>query len=391
MLRIAYCSNVHAGSNLEQTRENLQRFSCSVKSAFSPNAPMGIGLWLSNHTAASLANSPGNVEEFRQFLSDTGLQPFTFNGFPYGDFHQKVVKKSVYLPTWTEPERHAYTRNLIELICRFNESSLLSISTLPLGWGRPPMARGHLAECGRQLRELATFLAQLEGEVGKRVVVCLEPEPGCALQFSRDVVAFFEEHLLQRNSEDSIRRHIAVCHDVCHAEVMGESQRDVFATYQAAGIDVGKVQISSAVVIDFDEIADADRESALGQLNGFAEDRYMHQTTVQQEQDGPLVFFEDLPLAIAAVGDERPRGKWRVHFHVPIYLSRFGHLGASQAAIVDCVTACRGYSDVNHFEVETYAWNVLPPELQQPDLATGIANEMKWFSDLADTHLKSGS
>ena len=33
----------------------------------------------------------------------------------------------------------------------------------------------------------------------------------------------------------------------------------------------------------------------------------------------------------------------------------------------------------DHFEVETYAWGVLPPELQQPDLAAGIADEMAWF------------
>ena len=33
--------------------------------------------------------------------------PFTFNGFPYGDFHQSVVKHRVYEPTWADAERLA--------------------------------------------------------------------------------------------------------------------------------------------------------------------------------------------------------------------------------------------------------------------------------------------
>ena len=32
-----------------------------------------------------------------------------------------------------------------------------------------------------------------------------------------------------------------------------------------------------------------------------------------------------------------------------------------------------------HLEVETYAWGVLPPELRQPDLAAGIAQELAWL------------
>ena len=37
---------------------------------------------------------------------------------------------------------------------------------------------------------------------------------------------------------------------------------------------------------------------------------------------------------------------------------------------------------VEHFEVETYAWNVLPEEHRSiaGDLASGIAEEMRWFT-----------
>ena len=39
------------------------------------------------------------------------------------------------------------------------------------------------------------------------------------------------------------------------------------------------------------------------------------------------------------------------------------------------------WKEVKHFEVETYAWNVLPKELQKDDLAEGIADELIWLRE----------
>ena len=74
-----------------------------------------------------------------------------------------------------------------------------------------------------------------------------------------------------------------------------------------------------------------------------------------------------------------PQGEWRTHFHVPVYLQGFGQLTATQSDIHECLAAIRATSDCRHFEVETYAWGVLPQELRVPDLADGIAREMNWF------------
>jgi hypothetical protein len=89
-------------------------------------------------------------------------------------------------------------------------------------------------------------------------------------------------------------------------------------------------------------------------------------------------FFEDLPAALGTMRETH--GEWRVHFHVPIFLEKFGLLHASQSAIHECLIALKTLGGVEHFEVETYAWGVLPPELRQPDLAAGIAEEMRWFA-----------
>jgi hypothetical protein len=50
-------------------------------------------------------------------------------------------------------------------------------------------------------------------------------------------------------------------------------------------------------------------------------------------------------------------------------------------AINECLPAVYDLSECRHFEVETYAWGVLPAELQQPDLAAGIAEEMRWLAE----------
>ena len=71
--------------------------------------------------------------------------------------------------------------------------------------------------------------------------------------------------------------------------------------------------------------------------------------------------------------------------HVPVYLSEFGLLKTSQAEIIAAMQASRELCDTDHYEVETYAWNVLPAEMRQIDLATGIATELSWFSEQAAT------
>jgi hypothetical protein len=64
---------------------------------------------------------------------------------------------------------------------------------------------------------------------------------------------------------------------------------------------------------------------------------------------------------------------------VPIFVERFGRLETTQSEIGSCLDACRRFSDVQHFEVETYAWSVLPESYRPAKLADGIAAEMRWF------------
>jgi hypothetical protein len=166
---------------------------------------------------------------------------------------------------------------------------------------------------------------------------------------------------------------------------MFESQADVLRQYQSLGIQVGKIQVSSAVQVDFAQLAASDRTAAFEQLAGFNEPRYLHQTCIR-ESNQTIHFHQDLSAALETVADAQSlESTWSVHFHVPIFLESLGLLSTSQHDILECMEVCKSMPNLEHFEVETYAWNVLPAHLQQSDLAQGIADELLWFRNLIST------
>lgn len=382
---LGYCTNVHAGTSFDQTRANLLQYAVPVKQRVSPDDPMGVGLWLSADAANDALANPAATAELKSWMQAMGLSVYTVNGFPYGNFHEASVKTKVYQPDWAQRERYDYTLNLAKLLAKLlpDDTNEGSISTLPLGW--PDLVPGGAGNamamsrfknaCAGQLHNLIHQLARLELDTGKCIHINLEPEPGCIIDTAPGLVRFFEEYLLDSPDQPSIIGYLRVCHDVCHSAVMFESQQEALSAYQAAGLLVGKVQISSAIAAKFDGMTGNERLYAKEQLQSFAEDRYQHQTMIRFK-DGTKRFYNDLPEALAE--HDMPEGEWRVHFHVPLYVDKFGTLETTQNEIAECLNNLQPDHECNHFEVETYAWNVLPSELQREQLADGIADELKW-------------
>ncbi|QGJ70590.1 Sugar phosphate isomerase/epimerase [Planctomycetales bacterium 10988] len=382
---LGYCTNVHAGADLKQTQANLSQYAIAVKEQFQPSEPMGVGLWLSAQTARRLIEEKA-VGLFGNWLGENGLIPYTLNGFPFGDFHQEVVQHQVYLPAWDEVERFRYTKDLINILHEILPAGRnASISTLPIAWGIPKVSEVRLQAAAHYLIEIADVCEQLEKETGRLITLCLEPEPGCVFQRSDDIVEFFQEYLLPGQVEEKILRYLRVCHDVCHAAVMFEPQAEVYQKYYNAGISVGKVQVSSAVSLRLADLPRDDRSAALDQLRKFQEPRYLHQTVIQQNPDATPQFYDNLPDAFQSIEGQDPKGlvsEWRVHFHVPIYLTTFDYLNTTQPDIIDWFRTMPEQSENLQVEVETYAWNVLPESLQVEHLSQGIAQELSWLQTL---------
>jgi len=377
---LGYCTNVHAGATYGETLANLDIYATEVKQHVSPAQPMGIGLWLSASAARQIIEMD-QIEPLRHWLAERGLYVFTLNGFPYGDFHSPIVKHAVYRPNWLEQGRYDYTLDLIRILAGLlPDGAEGSISTLPLGWPTSFATSESSCVAARQLLDLVHYLARVELDTGRYIHIDLEPEPGCAMDTSGDVTSFFDHHLLGPADDQSIRGYLQVCHDVCHTAVMGEDQRAAIQRYRDAGLSIGKVQLSSVLRAPFHDLSPENAHAARQKLEQFNEPRYLHQTTVFE--NGRLMrFFDDLPEALHNdEASEAPVNEWRVHYHMPLFLRHFEELQTTQDDVTLCLSSLQP-GEVRHFEVETYAWNVLPAALQPLDLATGLSQELRWVMD----------
>ena len=395
---VGYCTNVHAGMTLDEVKANLEKYATAVRErVVSDDGQLGVGLWLSFQTTQELLTAEAKID-FRDWLAERHLAPYTVNGFPFGNFHQSVVKREVYQPTWADSERLEYTCRLADIQSVLFAGQRSTISTLPLAWPFPQnRTREFKIGCAHNLIKLTEHLVRVQDQTGKRIVICIEPEPGCLFDTATGLVDYFEEFLFANcdaASEANVRRHIGVCHDICHSAVMFESQETALSTYVNAGVEVAKVQVSSAIEADFRELETIQRIELLERLQQFAEPRYMHQTSVKSFDEGEIgdaihgsrdagclgkvKFFEDLPVAIQMAGDD-PRGLWRIHFHVPIFQQYYGLIGSTQSDISSFLDSMKRLQLKPDLEIETYAWNVLPASLQEKTLDQSLAREIEWF------------
>ncbi len=149
---------------------------------------------------------------------------------------------------------------------------------------------------------------------------------------------------------------------------MHEHIEEMLANYNSAGLLIGKVQVSSAIEVDFNT---ADVSACIQDLQAIAEPKYLHQTTIMHEQE--LLFYEnlsDVPL-------EKPSGVWRVHFHVPIHQKTVGSLGTTQSDLKHSIPALVQFG-VTNWEVETYTWSVMPSTMRVGDIVESISKELEW-------------
>lgn len=354
LVHLAYCTNVHPADDLEGVLAQLARYAEPVRERLGAGS-LGLGLWLAADVARALADDAA-LTRLRGELAARGLEVVTLNGFPYRAFHAPVVKRAVYEPDWSERARLDYTLDLARVLQRLlpDDAARGSISTLPLGWRDPwPAERDDAAR--RRLDLLARELARLD----RPVRVAIEPEPGCVIETTDQL----RSTLAQVDTE-----WIGSCLDLCHLGVGFEEPADAVA----AAAPVVKAQVSCA--LQADDPADPATIKALG---AFAEPRFLHQT---RAADGRS--WDDLDAALNAGGP----GPWRVHFHIPLHAEPEPPLTTSHGTLLDTLGVLLGgpAALVDHLEVETYTWDVLPAEHRpggEGALVDGIADELAWTRD----------
>lgn len=359
---LTYCGNIHPGEGWADVLANLDGHARAVKAAVSPAAPFPLGLRISAEAAFTVDDR--EAARFRDWCVREGFDVATLNGFPHGRFHGAGVKEKVYLPDWRSEERVAYTLRLAELLTAWlplrGPSASGSISTVPIAFRAHWRDEDH-ALVRANLSAALWGLARLRDTSGHEIVLALEPEPGCLLETTDEAIAFLDTLALPA----SFSPLLGLCFDCCHQAVEFESAAESLAKLAAAGVRIGKVQISSALRAERHE---------LGALAAFDEPTYLHQV-VARDAGGSLARFDDLP-AFFALPDALTRfTEARVHFHVPIFAERAEGCGTTRAFLEEALPLLPPETPL---EVETYSWNVLPPAARAGSVAESIVRELRW-------------
>jgi len=369
---LTYCANVHPGESWEETFLQLKVHLPKVRQAVSPDKKFGAGLYLSNKASREIQEG-NNLRSFKLWLEEKGLYVFTLNGFPYGNFHGKVVKDNVYKPDWTSCERVDYTKRLFNILAELLPEGMDGgVSTAPVSY-KPWFSSADeedkaVTSACMHFEEIAFFLQDLESKTGKYLHLDIEPEPDCLLENSDEVVNFFKR-LTKSANEALIKKHIALCYDICHFSVEFEQPEDVFGKLISEGIKIGKIQISSALRANLQN----DRQRKMAELMSFDEPRYLHQA-VKQTAAGELRRFRDLSWAIR---DDSDAKELRTHFHVPLFVNNYGNLQSTQDDVLLTLKYLQKNQLTNHLEVETYTWDILPADMKM-DLTGSIVRELEW-------------
>jgi hypothetical protein len=372
---LTYCTNIHPGEDWSSVETTLREAGPILKARLSPDKPFGLGLRLSA-MAAREAIDAGRVAPFRKFLDENGLYVAVINGYPYGEFHGAAVKDQVFAPDWTSESRLNYTLDLLTVLSGLLPEGMDGgISTMPLSY-KPWLknADGQNADWPaivRNLVRLTQAMAQLRRDSGKMIHLDIEPEPDGLIENTGEVIAFFNDWLLPvggplLESPQWLHDHIRVCFDSCHIAVEYENPAVALARLQAAGVQIGRVQLSSALKVGL--------PTKTGRLIPFADSTYLHQ--VIEDRGTCLHHYSDLPEALAAPAEPAAK-EWRIHFHVPLFTTAYDGFQSTQEDVRAVLALAVRDGFTRHLEIETYTWDVLPAALKL-DMLDSITREYEW-------------
>ena len=370
---LAYCTNIHRGETWAETFASLQNHALAVRQKVCPQKPFAIGLRLSERAAVELAERVVLLA-FQHWLGANGCYVFTINGFPYGRFHGARVKERVYRPDWTSPERVAYTNLLFDLLAQLVPAGIEgSVSTLPGSFKEFHPSPDALKAIRRNIWQTVEHIARVSEQTGRHLHLGLEPEPLCLLESSAETIHFFDHLRGEHPRDERLAAHLGVNYDCCHFAVEFEEPQNALPCLVNHGIRISKIHLSSALKV-------SPTPAARAELKKFADDVYLHQV-VTRDEAGARKIFRDLPDALAHHSSLATHNseEWRIHFHVPLHAPAAPPFENTNDHLLGALDWLQASPEMcPHLEMETYTWEVLPPELKSQNVVDQLAAEYDW-------------
>ena len=179
-----------------------------------------------------------------------------------------------------------------------------------------------------------------------------------------------------RPTDERAIEHLGVNYDCCHLAVEYEQPAAALERFQTHRIRISKLHFSSAMKV-------TPNAATKAALKSFIDPVYYHQV-IARAANGSLTRYPDLDDALesaSAPGVELEE-EWRIHFHVPLHcqdshnLSTFETTTDHILGVMDILA--KNPALCSHIEMETYTWEVLPPELKNQDVVEQLAREYEW-------------
>ena len=174
-----------------------------------------------------------------------------------------------------------------------------------------------------------------------------------------------------REFDDRLGRHLGVNYDTCHLAVEFEEANHAITQFRQNSIRISKIHLSSALRVR--PTPDVRRA-----LAAFADDVYFHQV-IERGADSKLRRYRDLDVALNSADSGDDGREWRIHFHIPLHSPATPLFNNTSDHIPGVLQELKEHSNLcHHLEMETYTWEVLPPELKNRSVVDQLAAEYEW-------------
>lgn len=382
---LGYCLNLHPARDLDEFLARTARVALPLRDRLAWRGLFGVGPWMGAQLVRQLLADPRAFARLADFFREERLDPYTWNAFPYGEFHAAGVKERVFEPRWSDHARAQYTLDVAQLAVRLREALGLRGAGGAPAHGAFREARAHLsisthtgghssrwtpadeAMASGLLDSTVRELARLSLAHGQRVRLGLEPEPRANLSSQGELRGHWDALRAElRTRPDAYAwlattsTHLGACLDLCHSAV--EFEEDPLAALgqvQEGGVPIVKVQITNALRV----LRPRENPRAVEALLALDEPRWLHQTNARV--GGTILRAHDLPEVRAQLGGAGrdawlAADEWRTHFHVPV------DLAAAQGGLATTFELTRRTLETLlerpaaedlHFEIETYTWD----------------------------------
>ncbi|MFN0205175.1 MAG: metabolite traffic protein EboE [Planctomycetota bacterium] len=389
---LTYCTNLLPGESLDEVRAMLRGFASPLRTKLAIQGALPIGLYLSSRACDEL-EQPGAFDAFEGELKSLNIQVVTINAFPFGGFHDTIVKERVFEPAWDAEPRRVYTEKAARIFARLlPRGSEGSISTHSGYYKESNINEERDWRVARAWLRTAIAFNKIHEETGRKLILSIEPEPMSRIETTDESIQFLEltfmSTMRRMAAEWSVspswlegvaRRHLGVCFDCCHQSVEFEDPVASLTKLSAAGIQIGKIQASSAPAV----LDPKNNRAALAKLLQFAEPKYLHQT-YGRAASNRILKHRDLAPALADETFLTTVDELRTHFHIPIYLATAGHpdIRTTRGDLERVLKNCSELT--NCIEIETYTMSATPePPNDYSGMVEIAAREWKFAEALA--------